>query len=576
MPKQLTSRPEFDRILTAEVEQILADPAFLNAPVQSRLLRYLCEQTTAGGTGPDQFAVAVDGLGKSANYDLSTDSYPRVQISRLRRNLRGFYSRQQSGEGMCVFLRQGDYKLRLAPIERAYPDLAARLVPQQRDGAPQHAGRSGPTPTIASADLHISSTSFGPEPRTAIPRWWRAAAVLTLALALAVVLAIVMGGSSRGRQAPVVALSLQLPEQADPASRELAANAVRVIRRELANSKVSKLASDPASASTYEVTLTFGTSADGLTEVDLALLDQSNNMLSSKTVTLTGSRQLFLQEIQAASLSLVSPVGAIATAERAQISSEPRSDYECFLLASLTRAFEISSAARSEQCLATFPDSEYRANWLGRRAFILYDRQILSGQPVTMEGPAWQALQQALEVDPRDPFANFVAAKVQLARENCAGAETFISRALDNGMSYPMLIVTATAGVSDCAAQFTDWNRRKSLVASILDLTPPGDAVLQLNLELAAIAIDRPDLARRLVNKGFIGSHETPAARAALLFERILTEPGFAASHRTELEQIVAAFVWSSTGRKRMIARILAMSPPALAPRRGMKERADR
>lgn len=570
MPKQLTSRPEFDRILTAEVEQILADPAFLNAPVQSRLLRYLCEQTTAGGTGPDQFAVAVDGLGKSANYDLSTDSYPRVQISRLRRNLRGFYSRRQSGEGMCVFLRQGDYKLRLAPIERAYPDLAARLVPQQRDGEPQHAGRSAPTPTVASADLHISSTSSGPEPRTAIPHWWRAAAVLTLALVLAVVLATVMGGSSRGRHAPVVALSLQLPEQADPASRELAANAVRVIRRELANSKVSKLASDPASASTYEVTLTFGTSADGLTEVDLALLDQSNNMLSSKTVTLTGSRQLFLQEIQAASLSLVSPVGAIATAERAQISSEPRSDYECFLLASLTRAFEISSATRSEQCLATFPDSEYRANWLGRRAFILYNRQILSGQPVTMEGPAWQALQQALEVDPRDPFANFVAAKVQLARENCAGAETFISRALDNGTSYPMLIVTATAGVSDCAAQMTDWNRRRSLVASILDLTPPGDAVLQLNLELAAIAIDRPDLARRLVNKGFIGSQETPAARAALLFERILTVPGFAASHRTELEQIVAAFVWSSTGRKRMIARILAMSPPALAPRRGI------
>lgn len=576
MSKPFASRPEFDRILTAEVEQILADPAFLNAPVQSRLLRYLCEQSTGGGAGPGQFAVAVDGLGKSVNYDLTTDSYPRVQISRLRRNLQGYYSRRQSSEGMCVFLRPGDYKLRLAPFERAYPDLASRLVPKQRDDAQEHAGRFVPTPTAANPDLQIYSISSGARKATAIRRWWTAVAVLTVALVLAVVLTIVRGGASRGRLAPVVALSLQMPEQAAPANRELAASAIRVIRRELANSKVSKLASNPADASTYDVTLTFGTSVDGLTDVDLALLDQRHNMLASKTVTLTGSRQVFLEEIQAASVSLVSPVGAIATAERAQISGEPRSGYECFLLASLTRVFEISSAARSEQCLAAFPDSEYRANWLGRRAFALYNRQILAGQPVTMEGPAWEALQQALAADPRDPFANFVAAKVQLARENCAGAETFISRALDNGISYPMLIVTATAGVSDCAVHFTDWDRRRSLVASILALTPPGDAVLHLNLELAAIAIDRPDLARRLANKGFLGNQETPAARAARLFEQILTVPGFATAHRAELEQIVVAFVWSPTGRKRMIERISAMAPPASAPGRGLKASADR
>ena len=87
MSERVVSGPDFETRLQREVERILADPAFQRSPVQSRLLAYLSEQTIARNRSISQIAVAVDGLGRPETADALTESYPRVQISRLRRNL---------------------------------------------------------------------------------------------------------------------------------------------------------------------------------------------------------------------------------------------------------------------------------------------------------------------------------------------------------------------------------------------------------------------------------------------------------------------------------------------------------
>lgn len=107
----------FERILRAEADRVLSDVIFHRSPIQARLLKYLVERTCDGGPAPSQYEVAVDGLGRDPNYDLSSDSYPRVQVSRLRRNLNDYYSRNLPHSGMRIAISSSAYKLELVPSE---------------------------------------------------------------------------------------------------------------------------------------------------------------------------------------------------------------------------------------------------------------------------------------------------------------------------------------------------------------------------------------------------------------------------------------------------------------------------
>lgn len=133
MPDEEPPERDFEALLQREVERVLADPAFQRSPVQSRLLDYLCVQTLARNRTISQLAVATDGLGRPEAAAPPSEAYPRVQVSRLRRNLSLYYARHRPGEGLAVYIRRGDYHLRLAPPERAYPAIdAAGLAPSRR------------------------------------------------------------------------------------------------------------------------------------------------------------------------------------------------------------------------------------------------------------------------------------------------------------------------------------------------------------------------------------------------------------------------------------------------------------
>lgn len=79
--------------LQSELATILDAPIFMRSPVMSRLLRYLVQQAIADPDNPPKaYQVAVDGLGKDEDFDVQADSYPRVQIGRLRKMLAAYYA----------------------------------------------------------------------------------------------------------------------------------------------------------------------------------------------------------------------------------------------------------------------------------------------------------------------------------------------------------------------------------------------------------------------------------------------------------------------------------------------------
>ncbi len=131
MPLDL-SRPAHDLVMRDECNHILEHPSFQNAPVLSRLLQFLVDETVAGrGNSLKGYSVAVDGLGKPDDFDSYADSYPRVQVCRLRSALEKYYAQQAPMHGLCLYLRLGSYRVRLGSPATAYPDMYRPLSARQ-------------------------------------------------------------------------------------------------------------------------------------------------------------------------------------------------------------------------------------------------------------------------------------------------------------------------------------------------------------------------------------------------------------------------------------------------------------
>ncbi len=126
--------------LQSEYEIVRQCEAFQRAPVQSRLLNYLYEMAVgARTTALTQRDVALDGLGREESFDETTDSYVRVQVSRLRKTLRRYYATHDPvGQG-CIYIAPGSYELKIGSLEVGYPKIARHLRTSSVQVPPQKA-----------------------------------------------------------------------------------------------------------------------------------------------------------------------------------------------------------------------------------------------------------------------------------------------------------------------------------------------------------------------------------------------------------------------------------------------------
>lgn len=83
--------------LCLERDRLLCSSEFARSPTMSKLLHFLVDHKLLEEAKPlTAYTVAVDALGRDDSFDTQIDSYPRVQIGRLRRMLDHFYLREKS------------------------------------------------------------------------------------------------------------------------------------------------------------------------------------------------------------------------------------------------------------------------------------------------------------------------------------------------------------------------------------------------------------------------------------------------------------------------------------------------
>lgn len=564
-----SDKSEFSKLLAEECTRILASDVFARAPVQSKLLSFLCAKGVEGDTSINQYIVAVDGLGRHEDYNVDSDSYPRVQMSRLRSNLASYYASHRSAHSLCVYIKPGEYGLRLASRDLAYPSLF-KYNEQSEDKAPAIAetAQSGavsqngePTPEAAKTGI---AQGFSTTTKVALASIIVAAALLLYAS---------MQYNSHPDHKPALSgppkVALEVPRSgyfnSNDRNRQLAANVERLARNQIAESFVSNLAMLDTSADTipsYTVRIDLG---DGLTgpEATIFLIDKTDTELFQTSVEVSGERERFLRRVNAALAGLMGPSGMLANREVAQIDSEPRSAYECQLMIENERAQGISIADRVESCLQSYPDDKHAASWLSRKAMGMFFSQIAQGDPVTVESEAWQLIRRALTIDEYNPYANFIAAKVRIAEGNCEAAQVFLERARDRSKSYPTLIAATYAESGGCISNAetfeTSMQEQRAEILALIETNPMPPVPLRTNLILAGLSMGRADLVTMAgeLPVSYNPNGDDQGLAEALSFSNELqkanSDVAFFRTNRGRIETKLRIYIWNESAREKVL-----------------------
>jgi hypothetical protein len=115
----------------AEVEHLLASGAFERSPGLAQLLAFVCNKYFDGTAAEvKEYNIAVEALGRSANFDQKKDSIVRVQFHRLRERLREYYESEGADRPIRVEIPQGQYVPQFLHVEAAADlPIPATVVP---------------------------------------------------------------------------------------------------------------------------------------------------------------------------------------------------------------------------------------------------------------------------------------------------------------------------------------------------------------------------------------------------------------------------------------------------------------
>jgi eukaryotic-like serine/threonine-protein kinase len=128
-PQPITPR-EADAV-RAELEAMLASPAFASPERLRRFLRYLVEKALAGQAGElKEYAIGLDVFDRDASYDPRVDSTVRVHAGKLRDRLREYYLSAGKESPVRIEIPKGTY----APVF-AFP--GAPKTPETRGQVPR-------------------------------------------------------------------------------------------------------------------------------------------------------------------------------------------------------------------------------------------------------------------------------------------------------------------------------------------------------------------------------------------------------------------------------------------------------
>lgn len=464
------NRPGLQAAMRNEQTAVLESDQFEHAPVLSKLLSYLVDQTLSGQADRiKSYAVAIDGLGRPDSYDVKSDSYPRVQMSRLRKALDLHYAAHGPIDGLCLYLKPGAYRVRIGAPEVAYPHhYHAPAKPTGGTGglADGYVNRraNGRADYIGYAAQSLVPESRGPTSAfanvlTGIRRSGAAIAGLVI-----LVLALWIGWQN---MPPRVQPAIQIRAMVESPVVEVAAiesartaassERARVVSDMfidgLMRSWVARIRAGTGGATgtpaSYRLELRLdGVDPAGETVYGRLIDLHTSTLIWSGTANLSTNTAAVPDEIAPMIARLNGPYGVIARHETARLGDNNDGGYACllryFVFLQTRTGAETGQAA---QCLKK-PVGEQRlaATVFAVRAFFAIE-STLGKERGQARQDAERFARLAMGANANDAYAQFAAARFAYLKSNCVSANTHTDHALAENPNDP-LILAILAGLS--------------------------------------------------------------------------------------------------------------------------------
>lgn len=467
--------------LRGELALVMQSPEFVRSPVLRRLLEYLVEQTLAGnGERLKAYQIAVEGLGRDDSFDPQSDSYPRVQVGRLRKMLDLHYtalSAEQASTRQRISIPVGHYNVELTPVtpqplEPARPDPA---YPGGPADAPSGAAASADSPPITPPPVQTSAQRPAPaEPRpdAAMPpqgvdRGWLIWAIPVLVL-LALLYGIWVVARPEVAQRDMRQHLAHVTIVTDPGdgNDELSTAAqiaeMHLQRFEMLAVSMDQHADAPgarAEAREYRLLLRGGAGTTG-TDAGLIFLTlrhgATGTTLWSYELPPTGSR-LAAPDIEQAIGAGISAIarsgGLISQHQRKLIGNDMAPGYPCLIQYDAFRQ-QRDRAMRPalEKCLAQslkmYPNEPL---FLQALSYLALSSPTPTRQTPLIASERGRTLAEAaLQFDGRSSLAQLAVARSALARGNCPRAIAFARRAVESNPLEPDTLGIAGTFLLSC------------------------------------------------------------------------------------------------------------------------------
>lgn len=431
----------------SEMERIFESEEFSRSPVMRRLLRFLVNQTVAGnGEQLKAYGVAVDGLGRDPDFDAQTDSYPRVQVGRLRRMLDAYYARAGFGYGYRLVIPNGAYRVHLLEVP-AWPKDRQQPI---EEPLPPALAKPGPVPAdqteAATPSVHAHIRGTG--------RLTRAALILGLIVAIMAVALIYIitstqrlppSGSQSGTgmaysRAP--GMLLLATEQGVNSPAGLAPSVDQVLGDAVHRSWVVDVRSSEGASggrarqdiarNAYRLQSVLA----GPTGEDLYLTlwnNRTGERIWTDHIDLNGRQSAMEEAARLPVANLIGSFGIIAARERQLYGGNVAPGYSCLLMnAEFRMSWESSDMKASRECidrtLALTPNSP---TVLAASAVLNHRLYLLDPEKPALKAMAQADAKAAMRLDPFSPDAQMASAMIAFAERRCSLGKALASRAIE-------------------------------------------------------------------------------------------------------------------------------------------------
>lgn len=402
--------------LCLERDRLLSDPEFARSPSMCKLLRFLVDYKLSGNSVPlKSYIIATDALGRDADFDAQTDSYPRVQMGRLRRMLDNFYLRK-GGENR-LSIAPNKYEIILEPNE-APSGNEEKLIGRGADSSVPDDKKSKPPETETRPPV---------EKRTESQRRWHRGFFTVLGTSILLVaigiLVYLLWPAQVDDEIAYPKIALDLPDGASGVrASELSESVGNQLVRGL-NGFDGILIFDAKPGqpekSDYLIRLRFlEATAD---KIELRLLNgHSGEILWSRELN-TANEEAFKLELDKAIIALAGPYGIIAQTEISKSENDYSAGYPCLLQSDLyIRYREPEKLEPLQKCLQKsverFPND---AHLLSLLAFAR-NMSERSNTGIAGKGAGMLFARRAEALDQKSAGANFAVAQSAFFAGDCA------------------------------------------------------------------------------------------------------------------------------------------------------------